>query len=39
MKIEDVALLCAMGEPGGGRTHITPRIMRHFNIISYTELS
>ena len=27
-----------MGEPGGGRTFITPRIIRHFNIIAYTQL-
>lgn len=38
MKIEDVCLLSAMGPPGGGRTAITARMMRHFNIISYTEL-
>jgi len=27
-----------MGEPGGGRTYITPRMLRHYNIIAYTEL-
>jgi dynein heavy chain len=27
-----------MGTPGGGRTYITPRMTRHFNIIGYTEL-
>lgn len=27
-----------MGPPGGGRTFITNRITRHFNILAYTEL-
>ena len=27
-----------MGPPGGGRSAITPRLMRHYNIIAYTEL-
>lgn len=27
-----------MGPPGGGRSAITARLMRHYNIISYTEL-
>ena len=38
MKIERLIILCAMGPPGGGRTFITNRIIRHFNIIAYTEL-
>jgi len=27
-----------MGPPGGGRTFITNRIVRHFNVIAYTDL-
>jgi len=38
MKLEDLIILSAMGEPGGGRTFITARIIRHFNILTYTEL-
>ena len=38
MKFEDIVLLSAMGPPGGGRTAVTGRILRHFNIIAYTEL-
>ncbi len=38
MKLEEVIILSAMGPPGGGRTFITNRIVRHFNIITYTEL-
>lgn len=30
--------MTALGPPGGGRTHITPRIIRHFNVIAYTEM-
>jgi dynein heavy chain len=37
--IEDVVLLGAMGPPGGGRTYITDRLVRHFNIIGLTEMS
>jgi dynein heavy chain len=39
IKIENILLLTALGPPGGGRTHITPRIIRHFNVIAYTEMS
>ena len=39
MKLEDIILLSAMGPPGGGRTFITNRLIRHFNVIAYTELS
>jgi len=39
MKMEDVIVLSAMGPPGGGRTFITNRIIRHFNVIGYAELS
>ena len=31
-------MLSAMGPPGGGRTFITNRVIRHFNVIAYTEL-
>jgi len=33
-----MSLLAAMGPPGGGRTNITARFARHFNILAYTEL-
>lgn len=38
MKLEDLIVLCTMGPPGGGRTFITNRLVRHFNMLAYTEL-
>lgn len=37
-KIEDMYFISAMGPPGGGRAVITPRLQRHFNVITYTDL-
>jgi dynein heavy chain, axonemal len=39
MKLEDLIILTSMGPPGGGRTFITNRVVRHFNLLGYTELS
>jgi len=38
MRLEDIVLLSAMGPPGGGKTYITARLKRHYNLLSYTEL-
>ena len=38
IKLEDLIFLSAMGPPGGGRSNITARLVRHFNMVSYTEL-
>ncbi len=33
LSIVNQVLFAAMGPPGGGRHHVTPRLLRHFNII------
>ena len=38
MQIYNLILTGAMGPPGGGRSQLTNRFMRHFNVITYTEL-
>lgn len=38
MRLDDLIVLGAMGPPGGGRSNITNRCLRHFNVISYTDL-
>jgi len=34
-KMVNSLLISAMGPPGGGKTFITPRFLRHFNLIAF----
>jgi len=37
--VADIFFLSAMGLPGGGRSVISSRLVRHFNLMNYTNMS
>lgn len=37
--VTDAVFLAACGPPGGGRSDITPRVVRHFHLLNYPSLS
>ena len=37
-EVVDIIFCSAMGPPGGGRSSLTQRLQRHYNILNYTNL-
>jgi dynein heavy chain len=38
-QLVDIQFIAAMGPPGGGRTRITQRYVRHFNVLNFVQFS
>ena len=38
-RLVDIILVTAMGPPGGGRSEVTQRMQRQFNILTYTDMA
>ena len=36
--LKNLIFISALGPPGGGRQHVTQRLQRHYNFLTYTEM-